>query len=71
MDQISGTYIYPDFIEFPQFNLTFRISQNRFWGINITPNQNNFIDEGESSFQLTESQFSQLMLNLIFWISED
>lgn len=57
MDQISGTYIYPDFIEFPQFNLTFRISQNRFWGINITPNQNNFIDEGESSFQLTESQF--------------
>ena len=57
MDQISGIYIYPDFIEFPQFNLTYRISQNRFWGINITPNQNNFIDDGESSFQLTESQF--------------
>ena len=57
MDQISGTFFYPDFIEFPQFNLNYRIAQNRFWSINITPNQNNYVTKGKTTFQLTSDQF--------------
>jgi hypothetical protein len=57
MDQVSGTYFYPDFIEFPQFDLSYKISQNRFWRENITPRQTNFDTEGKTSFRLTRDQF--------------
>jgi len=57
MDQIKGTYFYPDFIEFPQFDLSYKITQNRFWKNAINPNQTNFIDEGKTSFRLTRDQF--------------
>lgn len=57
MDEISGTYFYPDFIEFPQFNLSYKISQNRFWKNNISPLQSNFDTEGRTFFRLTDEQF--------------
>ncbi len=57
MDQISGTYFYPDFVEFPQFNLSYQVAQNRFWRENNTPRQTNFVTEGQTSFRLTRDQF--------------
>ncbi|MGB0346604.1 MAG: type IX secretion system plug protein domain-containing protein [Balneolaceae bacterium] len=57
MDQISGTYFYPDFIEFPQFNLSYKVSQNRFWRDNVSPKQTNFDTDGKTSFRLTRDQF--------------
>lgn len=31
-DQLFSRYRYPDFVEFPQFDLSFIYSQNQFWG---------------------------------------
>lgn len=32
MDQLFSTYQYPDFVEYPQFDLSMFFVQNRFWG---------------------------------------
>lgn len=56
MDQLSGTYIYPDFIEFPQFDLSYQFAQNRFWVTAVAPNQTNFIQPGSTSFRTTRDQ---------------
>lgn len=32
MDQLFSTYQYPDFVEFPQFDLSMFFVQNNFWG---------------------------------------
>jgi hypothetical protein len=47
LDQLYSTYRYPDFVEYPQFDLSISFAQNRFWGQmqqagfidTITPNQ--------------------------------
>lgn len=57
MNQVSGTFYYPDFIEFPQFNLTYRITQNRFWKESISPTQTNFVTNSQTSFRTTRDQF--------------
>lgn len=31
-DQLFSRYSYPEFVEFPQFDLSFKYSQNQFWG---------------------------------------
>jgi hypothetical protein len=32
LDQLFSTYQYPDFVEYPQFDLSISFVQNRFWG---------------------------------------
>lgn len=32
LDQLFSTYRYPDFVEYPQFDLSMSFVQNRFWG---------------------------------------
>lgn len=32
LDQLFSTYHYPDFVEYPQFDLSISYVQNRFWG---------------------------------------
>lgn len=32
VDQPSGTYRYPEFVEYPQFDLSMSFAQNQFWG---------------------------------------
>jgi len=57
MDQLNISYFYPDFVEFPQFNLSYRFAQNRFWENSIAPKQTNFIQEGRTTARLTRDQF--------------
>ncbi len=57
MDQVNGVFSYPDFVEFPQFDLSYRITQNRFWRNSVVPSQVNFDTEGRTSFRLTRDQF--------------
>lgn len=49
LDQLYSTYRYPNFVEYPQFDLSMSFAQNQFWGQmrsagsldSITPNQLN------------------------------
>lgn len=55
--QLSGVYVYPDFLEFPEFNLFYLFAQNRFWKKTVSPNQKNYVESERSSFRLTEEQY--------------
>lgn len=41
IDQLFSTYHYPDFVEYPQFDLSMSFVQNRFWG---RTRETNFLD---------------------------
>ncbi len=53
LDQLFGEYSYPDFIEFPQFNLSYSFAQNRFWGQAKEADQSSFVEEGVTEFHLS------------------
>lgn len=58
LDQLYSTYRYPDFVEFPQFDLSMSFTQNQFWGqmreagfLNtITPGQIRARLEGDQAY---------------------
>lgn len=49
-------YIIPDAIEQPQFNLAFRITQNRFWGRTTKPAETDFSNPGSVLFEVNQDQ---------------
>ncbi|RNC85591.1 MAG: DUF5103 domain-containing protein [Balneola sp.] len=53
LDQLFGEYRYPDFVEFPQFNLSYTFTQNRFWGQSRKADQYSFTNEGETEFHIS------------------
>ena len=69
-DQLFGEYFYPDFVLFPQFELSYSLVQNRFINQPKAPEQTNFVKEGSTTFRLTRDQlfpayfdFNQLNLS--------
>ncbi|MEX0722030.1 MAG: type IX secretion system plug protein domain-containing protein [Balneolaceae bacterium] len=56
IDQPYSTYIYPDFVEFPQFDLTFHFTQNRFWGKTKQTEVFDVATPGEAHFYLPRDQ---------------
>lgn len=78
VDQLFGEYNYPDFIEFPQFNLSYSFIQNRFWGQTKTADQTSFVKEGVTEFHLSRRNsfsanfdFSRLDLSRLSLQNED
>lgn len=69
LDQLFSTYSYPDFVEYPQFDLGMSFVQNRFWGRTkqvqlldtITPGQLRGYIEGDNAF-VGNYEFKQLDL---------
>jgi hypothetical protein len=55
-DLISGEYLYPDFVQFPQFDLSYHFVQNRFLAQSKSPQQINFVEEGQTTFRFLDSQ---------------
>lgn len=55
-DQLFGEFHYPDFVEFPQFDLSYVLIQNRFLGAPKFPKQVNFVNDGITTFRLTRDQ---------------
>lgn len=53
IDQLFGEFIYPEFIEFPQFDLSYSFVQNRFWKQSKRANQTSFTTEGKTEFHLS------------------
>ncbi len=69
IDRPFTEYIYPDFIEFPEFDLSFYFVQNRFWGDAKQSQNYDFSEEDRTQFHLsTERAFAAnydfLSLNL-------
>jgi len=56
LDQPFSTYIYPDFVEFPQFDLSFTFSQNQLWGTTKTSETFDTSVPGEVRFHLTRDR---------------
>lgn len=56
LDQPFSTFTYPDFIQFPQFDLSYVFVQNRFWGKAKSTNTFDTVVEGETRFYLPRSQ---------------
>lgn len=54
-DQIFGKYIYPEFVEFPQFDLSYSFAQNRFWRETRFADEKSFTKEGITEFHLSRS----------------
>lgn len=54
--QLLGTYFYPKFVLFPQFELSYQVVQNRFLNQPKSPNQINVVKDGEASFWFTRDQ---------------
>lgn len=50
VDQLFGEYIYPEFVEFPQFDLSYSFVQNRFWKNSRKADQTSFTTEGKTEF---------------------
>ncbi len=78
VDQLFGEYNYPDFIEFPQFNLSYTFTQNRFWGQSKKADQTSFTREGTTEFHLSRRNtfpanfdFSRLDLTELSLKNED
>lgn len=70
IDQLFGVFNYPDFVEFPQFNLSYSFVQNRFWKNAKFADQTAFITDGSTDFHLSRGNsfpanfdFSSLDLN--------
>ncbi|MDR9417440.1 type IX secretion system plug protein domain-containing protein [Gracilimonas sp.] len=69
LDRPFSEYIYPDFIEFPQFDLSFYFAQNRFWGDIKQSEHFDFSEEDRTQFHLSEdnafpANFDFIGLNL-------
>ena len=47
-------YMVPEFVEQPQFNLLFRVVQNRFWGRARTPGETDFSSPGSVTFEMEQ-----------------
>lgn len=59
MHQPFSTYAYPDFVQFPQFDLSFFFVQNRFWGNSREASIFDTSTEGETAFHLSrEASFA-------------
>jgi len=56
LDQPFSTYTYPDFVEFPQFDLTFTFSQNQLWGTTKTSKTFDTSVPGEVRFHLSRDR---------------
>lgn len=55
-DQLFSRYRYPDFVEFPQFDLFFSYAQNQFWGRTRTVEQFDTSSPEEVHFHLSRQQ---------------
>lgn len=49
-------YLIPETVEQPQFNLMFRVVQNRFWGRARTPEETDFSSPGSVLFEMAQEQ---------------
>lgn len=52
-DQLFGRYTYPEFVEFPRFDLTYGFVQNRFWKQLKNAGQISFTGEDFTEFHLS------------------
>ena len=69
VDRPFSEFIYPDFIEFPQFDLSFYFVQNRFWGDAKQSQNFDFSENDRSQFHLSQDRgfpanFDFVSLNL-------
>lgn len=69
IDQLFGEFLYPEFVEFPQFDLSYSFVQNRFWKESKIASQTSFTTQGKTEFHLTRqnsfsSNFDFSFLNL-------
>lgn len=53
VDRPFSLYKYPDFVEFPQFDLSFYFVQNRFWGDTRRSENYDFSEEGKAQYHLS------------------
>ncbi|MBO6793769.1 MAG: DUF5103 domain-containing protein [Balneolaceae bacterium] len=56
MHELSGKFLYPEFVEFPQFDLSYTLVQNRYWGSNVFPNETSFTGGDFTTFRTTRNQ---------------
>lgn len=56
LSQLNSTYRYPDFVEFPQFDLSMSFVQNRFWGRMRIPDHLDTITPGQLRGRLGREQ---------------
>lgn len=59
LDQLFGKYSYPEFVEFPQFDLSYTFTQNRFLGKSKYPKEISFYTEGFTEFRLSRNNSFQ------------
>ena len=52
-DQLFGKYTYPEFVEFPRFDLSYGFVQNRFWKQFKNAGQISFVEDGFTEFHLS------------------
>lgn len=50
LEKIYGVYSYPEYVQFPQFDLSYAIVQNRFWGTAVKPTDFDISNPGKSQF---------------------
>ena len=53
VDQPFGVFVYPEFVDFPLFDLSYSFIQNRFWKKARTPAQISVANEGRAEFHLS------------------
>lgn len=56
VDQPFSTFFYPDFIDFPQIDLSFYFVQNRFWGDAKQADIKDFAEQDHSGFHLSRDR---------------
>lgn len=81
--RLFSTYEYPEFVEYPDFDLSFAFAQNRFWTDTRFSESSDFNTPGSAKFDLSPSNafpanidlilkdlsnFSQNTYNIIEWI---
>jgi hypothetical protein len=54
--QLFSDYTYPDFIQFPQFDLHFAFAQNQFWGLTQYPTIFSTIGDGMIEFHQSRQE---------------
>lgn len=69
IDRPFSEFVYPDFIEFPEFDLSFKFVQNQFWGDARQSENYDFSEEDRSQFHLSRengfyANFDFIGLNL-------
>jgi len=69
LDRPFSEFVYPDFIEFPEFDLSFKFVQNRFWGAAKESENYDFSEEDRAQFHLSRenafyANFDFIGLNL-------